>query len=142
VPERQYVHLITEPIPVAAESQPYHGSSPAGVGPLLGIVTEEQIPGCGWRVLMREVPASFRATGPGHVAPHVHDVSQIYMLLSDEPGTVGIEVHLKDEIYTLVSPQSVLVPAGVPHLIRLLHGPGRVLILMAAGDYGAHSFPA
>lgn len=48
--------------------------------------------------------------------PHVHDVDEIYLLLSPEPGAAVIDVELNDAPgVTYRSPAAILVPAGVKH---------------------------
>ncbi|WP_018685588.1 cupin domain-containing protein [Actinokineospora enzanensis] len=48
-------------------------------------------------------------------APHTHEVPEIYLLLSPEPGGAEIEVRLDGETHTLEAPGALLIPAGSVH---------------------------
>lgn len=46
---------------------------------------------------------------------HVHDVPEIYLLVSTEPGDTVIDVQVGDDWHEVRSPAAVYVPAGTPH---------------------------
>ncbi|MFE0641764.1 cupin domain-containing protein [Streptomyces sp. NPDC058877] len=48
-------------------------------------------------------------------APHTHEVPEIYVLMSPEPGGAVIEVVADGETHELVSPAVMLIPTGVVH---------------------------
>ena len=48
-------------------------------------------------------------------APHTHEVPEIYLLLSPEPGGAVIEVIADDKRYELTSPATMLIPTGTVH---------------------------
>lgn len=47
--------------------------------------------------------------------PHTHEVPEIYLLISPEPGGAMIEVLLDGTTYELVAPGALLIPAGATH---------------------------
>lgn len=47
--------------------------------------------------------------------PHVHDVPEIYLLFSPEPGGAEIDVEVEDESFRLTAPAALFVPAGRRH---------------------------
>lgn len=47
--------------------------------------------------------------------PHVHDVPEIYLLLSPQPGDAEITVDVEDEEFSLTSPSALYIPAGRKH---------------------------
>ncbi|WP_442738382.1 cupin domain-containing protein [Streptomyces pseudogriseolus] len=48
-------------------------------------------------------------------APHTHEVPEIYLLISPDPGGAVIEVVADGERYELTSPATMLIPAGTVH---------------------------
>jgi hypothetical protein len=46
---------------------------------------------------------------------HSHEVPEIYVLLSPEPGGAEIAVSVDGETYSMVAPSALLVPAGAAH---------------------------
>lgn len=47
--------------------------------------------------------------------PHVHDVPEIYLLLSPESGGAVIDVTVEDQRYEVVAPGAFFIPAGLQH---------------------------
>jgi mannose-6-phosphate isomerase-like protein (cupin superfamily) len=47
--------------------------------------------------------------------PHVHDVAEIYLLLSPSPGGAQIDIEVDGERFTVESPAAFYVPAGATH---------------------------
>lgn len=48
-------------------------------------------------------------------APHTHEVPEIYLLLSPEPGGAVIDIVADGTEYRLVAPATMIIPAGVVH---------------------------
>jgi hypothetical protein len=48
-------------------------------------------------------------------APHTHEVPEIYLLISPEPGGAAIEVSLDGATHELVAPGAMYIPAGATH---------------------------
>jgi hypothetical protein len=48
-------------------------------------------------------------------APHVHEIPEIYLLFSPEPGGATITVEIEDESFDVDSPAAVYIPAGKKH---------------------------
>ncbi|MBJ7002384.1 cupin domain-containing protein [Streptomyces griseofuscus] len=69
-------------------------------------------------------------------APHTHEVPEIYVLMSPEPGGAVIEVVADDETYELVSPAVMLIPAGtVHHFVTKRAQPGSYCLgVLLTGD--------
>lgn len=53
-------------------------------------------------------------------APHTHDVDELYLLVSPNPGGARIEVLMGGERHELASPAVMRVPAGVEHCFLTL----------------------
>ncbi|MEU7041437.1 cupin domain-containing protein [Streptomyces varsoviensis] len=53
-------------------------------------------------------------------APHTHDVDELYLLVSPEPGQARIEVRLDGVRHELVSPAVMRIPAGSEHCFLTL----------------------
>ncbi|MEU5096791.1 cupin domain-containing protein [Streptomyces sp. NPDC020996] len=47
--------------------------------------------------------------------PHVHDVPELYLLVSARPGEAEITIEVEDSEYTVTSPAVFRVPAGKRH---------------------------
>ncbi|MBI3968745.1 MAG: hypothetical protein HY329_24175 [Chloroflexi bacterium] len=135
---RRYAHLIVKPR--ALNELAMH--KPTEVGPLFNYLGSELLADANIRINVRQVERVPEGA-PSHVDRHVHDVDKCYVLLSDQPGTLEVEVTLGDEQYNAVSPATVYVPKGLPHTIWVKKGPGTFLnILPAGGTYAEHVFPA
>ena len=78
----------------------------------------------GWTEVKNGPQASF-------VEPHIHEVSQMYIILGD----LTAEVSLDGERHELTAPACVFIPAGMMHTIRMLKGSGYFLGIMRAGEY-------
>jgi hypothetical protein len=48
-------------------------------------------------------------------SPHSHQVAEVYVLLSPEPGGAELEVTVDDEVFQMVAPSALYVPAGARH---------------------------
>ncbi|MFI2259503.1 cupin domain-containing protein [Streptomyces tubercidicus] len=48
-------------------------------------------------------------------APHTHEMPEVYLLLSPEPGGAVIDVVADDVSYEVTSPGAMLIPAGTVH---------------------------
>lgn len=58
-------------------------------------------------------------------APHTHEVPEIYLLLSPNPGGGAIEVVADGRHHVLTSPATFFIPAGtVHHFVTLKAEPG------------------
>jgi hypothetical protein len=69
-------------------------------------------------------------------APHTHEVPEIYLLLSPEPGGAVIEVIADTKSYTLTSPAVMLIPTDtVHHFITKRANPGSYCLgILLTGD--------
>ncbi|MFI9586839.1 cupin domain-containing protein [Streptomyces sp. NPDC052236] len=69
-------------------------------------------------------------------APHTHEVPEIYLLLSPEPGGAVIEVNADGELYELTSPATMLIPTGtVHHFVTKKAVPGSYCLgILLTGD--------
>ncbi|MGP4001149.1 cupin domain-containing protein [Streptomyces sp. 8N706] len=69
-------------------------------------------------------------------APHTHEVPEIYLLLSPEPGGAVIEVVADGEHYELTSPATMLIPTGtVHHFVTKKAEPGSYCLgILFTGD--------
>lgn len=47
--------------------------------------------------------------------PHTHDVDELYLLISPNPGGARIEVRLDGNLHELTSPAVMRIPAGSEH---------------------------
>ncbi|MFF8286879.1 cupin domain-containing protein [Streptomyces albus] len=61
-----------------------------------------------------------KLVGKPVAAPHVHEVDELYFLVSPEPGQARIEVHLDGVRHELVSPAVMRIPAGSEHCFLTL----------------------
>ncbi len=112
-------------------------------GPRFRLFWDNTVPEADIKVLVRHVLKD-RASSeyPDIVERHVHDVSKAYLVLSEEPEGLEIEVTLGDEDYVVKSPGMVFVPPGVEHHIRISKGYGfYILVMPAKGTYDDHTFP-
>lgn len=69
--------------------------------------------------------------------PHTHDVDEIYLLVSPNPGGARIEVMLEGTRYELTSPAAMRVPAGAEHCFLTLEAEkGSYCFGVLVGDAG------
>ncbi|NLU73962.1 cupin domain-containing protein [Streptomyces sp. HNM0575] len=69
-------------------------------------------------------------------APHVHEVDELYLLVSPEPGQARIEVHLDGVRHELVSPAVMRIPAGSEHhFVTLEAAVGSYCFGILVGDH-------
>ena len=102
VAERSGV-VVTEGLPVFQEFGGHHGPAPM-------YVTPETLPGTPFSIAA--VDAAQLAGAP-HADLHVHDDhEELYLCVT--PG-LRFSVELEDDRIELVSPASILIPAGVRH---------------------------
>lgn len=67
--------------------------------------------------------------------PHVHDVDELYLLVSPNPGGARIEVVVEGERHELASPAVMRVPAGhTHHFLTLEAEPGSFCFGVLIGE--------
>ena len=80
-------------------------------------------------------------------AAHEHEVPEVYLLLSPEPGGAEIEVSVDGEVHRLVAPAALFVPARTRHcFVTKRAAPGSfclgVLLRSGASDLQATESPS
>jgi mannose-6-phosphate isomerase-like protein (cupin superfamily) len=73
-------------------------------------------PGIGFRMAGHEVSGS---VGKPHAAPHVHDVSEIWVAPSEKKGDLVIEAEMDDDKFLVEAPFSIFIPPGMRHCFRV-----------------------
>jgi hypothetical protein len=121
-----------------------HKPIDAELGPVYTLLGEEVMPDSAIRVTVRHFLGRKSNAGyPDYVDPHIHDVNQSYILLSEQPGNLEAVVTMGEEKYTLKSPAAAFIPAGVIHSIKVSKGHGFLISIMPMeGNYNEHTFPA
>lgn len=67
--------------------------------------------------------------------PHTHEVDEIYLLVSPNPGGARIEVLLEGRRHELASPAAMRIPAGREHCFLTLQAePGSYCFGVLIGD--------
>jgi hypothetical protein len=78
-------------------------------------------------------------------APHTHEVPEIYLLMSPEPGGAIIDVIADDRHYELTSPATFFIPTGtVHHFVTRRAQPGSYclgILLTGADDRAPADHP-
>lgn len=100
--------------------------------PRLAFCEEGDFPVTPIRVVVRHVKSVPPDYLP-HTDLHYHDRDQVYILASEEEGTLAAEVTFEDEVYEVKSPAAILFPKGVPHKYAVKSGHGFVFILLQTG---------
>jgi len=71
-----------------------------------------------------------------NVLPHRHEVTQTYLLLSDD-SSLEVEFTIDGEYFTARAPAAVVVPPRALHAPRILRGTGTVLSVIRAPSQAA-----
>lgn len=66
--------------------------------------------------------------------PHVHDVSQTYMLIPSA-GTFTASVLLDGNEETIDGPATISIAAGTTHALRIVDGAGTIISIVRKGFY-------
>ncbi len=106
----QYEHLIVKDLPQLGEVKGRGQRFPFWL-------TGEMFPEVKIRVVAQDCS---KMVNKPHSDPHTHDVSQVYLSITESPGDLGFEIVLGDETYVVESPFAVFIPAGVIHAHKVL----------------------
>lgn len=126
--------LVTVPEVISATELPYHR---AGPGDRYVMIDDRFVPAARQYCIVRHIPEL--DAYPPHVDQHRHTVDSLFLFLGSDEGLTGlrVEVTLGERSYDVVSPASVLVPAGVLHSYRVVSGTGLFVNHVPSGDYRA-----
>lgn len=126
-------HFIVKPKP-REKAIPYHDDNRAAreIGAASVYMDNSLVPEADVRVSVRgikQVPPDYKA----HVAPHKHEVSQVYGVIGD----LTVEFVLEGERREVTGPASIFIPAGMMHSCRPVRGSGYSLTVYCDGEYKA-----
>jgi 2-isopropylmalate synthase len=137
----KFISGITDTTDTTAGFIEGHGSGTDSLGPRYRLLWDNIVPDSDIKVLVRHI-LGISSEYPDYVERHIHDVSKVYILLSEEPGTLEEEVTLGDEKYAVKSPAAIFVPAGLEHHIKFMKGHGlHIMVMPTKGSYNEHTFP-
>jgi hypothetical protein len=119
--------------PVVQRGLPVFRQIPGHYGPTPFLLTADMLGGQGIEIAGGEIGDK---VGRPVAAPHTHEVPEIYLLLSPDPGGAVIEVIAGGERYELASPAAMLIPAGtVHHFVTRKAQPGSYCLgILITGD--------
>lgn len=121
--------------PAARLDLPLFREIPGHHAPTPFYLTDDMFGGLSFEVAGGEISDK---VGKPVAAPHTHEVPEIYLLLSPNPGGATIEVVADGRRHVLTSPATFYIPAGtVHHFLTLEAEPGTYclgLLLTGAGQ--------
>jgi hypothetical protein len=126
--------MKTRGTPLVQQDLPVFRQVPGHYSPTPFFLTSDMLGGVGLEIAGGEISAQI---GKPVAAPHTHEVPEIYLLLSPEPGGAVIDVVVDGEQHRLVAPATMLVPAGaVHHFVTRSAVPGSYCLgLLLADDH-------
>ena len=130
---RAHAALISPGLVQALHHVPFHGG---GVAPLCRRVLAgpDVHPQVNKHIVAHEV-RDVSADHRSYCEPHVHDCSEINILLSLTRLTY--EIRLGDEVYLVEAPATIYIPAGLVHSANVVEGSGFFVALVQTADYQA-----
>ena len=109
VPDKYAAYVVTD-LPKYTEIAGHHKPVPFWIAP-------DMFPG-----VKLEVAASdaSKMVGAPHAVPHVHNIPEIYLCVSENRGDVVVEIQMDEEKFTIESPFAVFIPPETTHCFIVL----------------------
>ena len=101
------------------------------------LVNQDRLPESDLYVIERRVDAAVTPEQEAYVDLHRHNCTTFYVFRGAEatPDSLQVEVQLGEEVRVVQSPCQVFIPAGLPHTLRIVRGPGSFIHVVLRGDY-------
>lgn len=136
-PKPDYVidSMIVKPPVICSTELKYHGKGP---GRRYVMIDDRFVNDPRQYCIVREIPYQHEPAA-AHVDPHRHSCDSLFLFIGDQPGLTGltVEIMFENETRILTSPASLFIPASVLHSYRVLHGAGKYINHVLAGDYNS-----